>query len=310
MNKSIRAFAPATVANVSCGFDILGFALDAPGDEVEVKLTKRPGVIINNITGDNGMLPTDPNVNTAGVSVKAFLDFIDFDGGGIEINLKKMMPLSSGLGSSASSSVAAVFAANALLNYPVEKKDLLQFALLGEKVASGNPHADNIAPSLLGGFILVRSYEPLDVVSLLYPEKLCSVVINPNLKINTKDARKLLSPNIDLKDAITQWGNVAGLVAGLSQNDYNLISRSLVDVVAEPIRYKLIDNFQEIKQSALDLGALGCGISGSGPSMFALCNNLDTAKTVGEAMKNIFAKNGTNSTIYISTINKTGAKIL
>ncbi len=309
MSKNIRAFAPATVANVCCGFDIMGFALESPGDVVEITLTDTPGITISKITGDNGDLPTDPKQNTAGIAVRAMADYIQFNGG-IDISLEKNMPLGSGLGSSAASAVAAVTAFNALLDNPLKNSDLLPFILEGEKAASGTPHADNAAPSLMGGFILVRSTNPLDLIPLTYPNELCCVVVHPDLKINTRSARKILKQKINLLDAITQWGNVGGLISGLASSDFDLISRSLVDVVAEPVRSGLIPGFDEVKRSALDVGALGCGISGSGPAMFALCNEMEMAENVGNRMQEIWRTLNIDSNIYLSIINKIGAKIL
>lgn len=286
----------------------MGFALDAPGDEVEVSFTDRSGITISKITGDKGKLPTDPKANTAGVAVKAMLGHIQFDGG-IDIVLEKKMPLGSGLGSSAASAVAAVTAVNAILENPLNNQELLPFILASEKAVCGIAHADNASPSLFGGFILVRSYTPLDVVSLTYPKDICCTIVHPDLTINTRAARELLKSDLHLTDAVAQWGNVAGLVSGLANSDYELISRSLVDVVAEPVRSSLIPGFESVKQSALDAGALGCGISGSGPAMFALCNDKDITKPVGEAMQQEFQKLDIKSNIYISAINSTGARL-
>ena len=307
--NSIKAFAPATVANVSCGFDVLGFAINKPGDEVEIELTTKPGIEITSILGDQGKLPKDPKLNSASVSIQSYIDYIGFNDG-IKMILNKKMPISSGMGSSAASAVAGVFAINEILNNPLNKKDLLKFALRGEKIACGSAHADNAAASLLGGFILVRSYDPLDIVSIEYPKDLIVIVIHPQLKINTKAARKLISSNIKLDSAVSQLGNIAGLISGLSQNDYDLISRSLVDVIAEPNRSKLITGFEEIKKTAIDFGAIGCGISGSGPSMYALSTNLKKAKDIAFEMKNKFKSFDIGSNYYISKINDTGAKVI
>ena len=307
--SSIKAFAPATVANVSCGFDVLGFAVENPGDEVEIKLTTKPGIEITSILGDHGKLPTDPKLNSASVSIQSYFDYIGYNDG-IKMILNKKMPISSGMGSSAASSVAGVFAVNEILNKPLNKKDLLKFALQGEKIACGSAHADNAAASLLGGFILVRSYDPLDIVSLEYPKDLIVIVIHPQLIIDTKAARKLISSNIKLNSAISQLGNIAGLISGLSQKDYNLISRSLIDVIAEPKRSKLITGYEEIKKTAIDFGAIGCGISGSGPSIYALSTNLKKAENIAFEMKNKFKSFDIDSHYYISKINDTGAKII
>ena len=309
INEHIKAFAPATVANVSCGFDILGFAIESPGDEIEISLTKKPGVKINSIIGDNGKLPLDPTLNSASVSIQSYINHINYNDG-VEIILHKKMPISSGLGSSAASSVAAAHGINNLLGSPLNKKDLLPFILEGEKIACGSAHADNAAASLLGGFILVRSYEPLDIISIDYPEDLVSIVIHPNLKIDTKVSRELLKNNIKLTDAVSQWGNIAGLISGLYNKNYELISKSLKDHIAEPKRSKLIKGFDDVKEAALQSGAIGCGISGSGPSMFALSNDFNKAKIIAESMQNTFHKHQVKSKYYISDINSEGAIII
>lgn len=306
--KSIRVFAPATVANVACGFDILGFAVEAPGDEVSVSLTEKPGVEILQITGDDGRLPRDPMKNTASASVIQFLQSINSKVG-IEIKLHKHMPLGSGLGSSAASSVASVFAVNELLGRPLSKKELLPFTMFGEKIACGTMHADNVAPALFGGFVLIRSYDPLDIVQIPTPEKLFVALIHPHIEIRTEDARKILKKEILLSDAVKQWGNTAGLIAGLMSNDYSLISRSLKDVIIEPTRSLLIPGFASVQKAALKAGALGCSISGSGPSMFALTTSRSDAKKIGEAMKSEYLSLDIESTIYTSKISG-GPKII
>ncbi len=309
MKKEIHAFAPATVANVSCGFDIFGFAIDSVGDEVILRLCDKPGVYIKKITGDNGKLPLDPDKNTAGVAIKAFLKYINSNQG-IEIDLHKGMPLSSGLGSSAASAVAAVFGANFLLGNLLKREELLKFALEGEKIASGAAHADNIAPSLLGGFILVRSCNPIDIIKIPTPDKLFSTIVHPWIEIRTEDARKILKEFISIKDAVIQWGNIAGFVAGLMKEDYELIARSMQDVIVEPVRLSLVPGFKQVKESALKAGALGGGISGSGPSIFALSTSKTTAEKVGKNMQSEFGALNIKSDLYISRINEEGAKIL
>jgi len=308
MNE-VRAFAPATVANVAAGFDVLGFALDSPGDELVATFSEKPGVTISRITGDDGRLPLDSHKNTAGVSVYALLKYLG-ETRGIDLRLEKKMPLGSGLGSSAASAVVAVVAVNELLGRPLSKRDLLPFALEGERIACGSAHADNAAPSLLGGFVLIRSYTPLDVIPLPTPEKLYATVIHPHIEIQTKDARGILKQQVSLSNAITQWGNTAGLVAGILMSDYGLISRSLQDVIVEPIRSILIPKFYELKKAALDAGALGCSISGSGPSLFALTDSRDTAQKVANAMTLVLDNIGIGSDVFISKVNQEGAKIL
>lgn len=307
--RTIRAYAPATVANVSCGFDVFGFAVEEPGDEVILTLTSEPGVRMKKIEGDNGRLPLDAARNTAGVAVIAFLDAISSNQG-VDIVLKKNLPLGSGMGSSAASSVAALVGINHLLGNPFEKKALLPFAMEAERIACGSAHADNVAPSLLGGFVLIRGYDPLDVVSIPTPPDLFCTLIHPHLELNTQDSRQVLRMNISLKDAVTQWGNIAGLVAGLMKPDYGLISRSLKDVIAEPIRSMLIPGFDRMKEKAFDNGALGSGISGSGPTIFALSTEEATARKVGEVIGKEFERIRLNSEIFVSRINPKGAMVL
>lgn len=309
MKESIKVFAPATVANVSCGFDVLGFAVDNPGDEVILKGKSTPGIKIVKITGDEGRLSLDPQKNTVGVSVQNFLKHIGSKQG-IEISLNKKMPLGSGLGSSAASAVAGVFAVNQLLGEPMTQEELLPFAMEGERIACGSAHADNVAPSLLGGFVLIRSYDPLDVIRIPTPKNLFCTIIHPHVEVQTKDARDILKKQITLKSAVIQWGNVAGLIAGLMKSDYDLIGRSMQDVIVEPIRSILIPGFDDVKRSALDTGALGCGISGSGPSIFALSRDQKVAHKVGEKMKEVFEELNIGSEVYVSKINNSGPQIL
>ncbi len=307
--KSIRAFAPATVANVSCGFDIFGFAVESPGDEVTLTLSDTPGVRMVRIEGDDGRLPLEAGRNTAGVAVLAFLREIN-SRQGVDIILKKNLPLGSGMGSSAASSVAALVGINHLMGNPFEKKDLLPFAMEAERVACGSAHADNVAPALLGGFVLIRGYDPLDVVNIPTPVDIFCTLIHPHLELNTQDSRQVLRMNISLKDAVTQWGNIAGLVAGLMKPDYGLISRSLKDVIAEPIRSLLIPGFDRIKEKVRENGALGSGISGSGPTVFALSTDRETAERVGSVTRDEFARIHLNSEVFVSRINPKGAAIL
>jgi len=309
MNKSVRASAPATVANVSCGFDIFGLALEAPADEVIITLTDSPEVIVSKIEGDQGRLPKESHKNTSSVAVKAYLEAIKSDNGAT-IELYKKLPLGSGLGSSAASAAAALVAINYLYDNPLSRMELLPFAMEAERVACGSAHADNVAPSLLGGFVLIRSYSPLDVVNIPTPLDLYFTLIHPHLELKTEDSRRILRANVPMKDAITQWGNVAGLVAGLMKSDYALIGRSLVDVVAEPSRSVLIPGFDSIKTMASHNGALGCGISGSGPTLFTVCQDRTLAEKIGKHAQAIFKGCSLESDIYVSQINPEGAKVL
>jgi homoserine kinase len=307
--KSVKASAPATVANVSCGFDIFGFAVEAPADEVIVTLTDKPGVTISKIVGDEGRLPLEAEKNTSGVAVLEFLKAINSKQGA-NIELYKYLPLGSGMGSSAASSAAALVAINELHGNPLTREQLLPFAMESERIACGSAHADNVAPSLLGGFVLIRGYAPLDVASIPTPAELYCTLVHPHLELKTEDSRRVLKPSIPMKDAITQWGNIAGMVVGLMKPDYGLIQRSLHDVVAEPIRSVLIPGFHKIKEEAMQAGALGCGISGSGPTIFALSSERAIAERVGKAMQQQFDLLKLKSDVFVSRINGEGAKIL
>lgn len=307
--NSVKASAPATVANVSCGFDIFGFAVENPCDEVVLTKKEKPGVEIVNIEGDNGRLPLEADKNTAGVAVLEFLKAIG-NKTGITIQLKKNLPLGSGMGSSAASSVAALVAINYMMGEPMTRLQLLPFAMEAERVACGSAHADNVAPSLLGGFVLVRGYVPLDVVSIPTPENLFCTLVHPQLELKTEDSRKVLKLSIPLRDAVKQWGNIAGLVTGLMKPDYDLIGRSMQDYIAEPVRSVLIPGFDKIKMATKEAGALGAGISGSGPTIFALSTSENTARIVGEAIQQQFDTFKVESEVYVSRINQRGAEVI
>jgi homoserine kinase len=309
MLDKIKVFAPATVANVTCGFDILGFAVDQPGDEITLKRSNSGKVKIIQITGDDGALPLDADLNTSGVVIKMFLKDLGIDQG-IDIYLDKKMPLGSGLGSSAASSVAAIFAINELMGQPKSLQELLPYAMEGERVACGAAHADNVAPGLFGGFVLIRSYDPLDVIKLKTPESLYSTLVHPHIEVKTKDAREILRKQIYLKDSVKQSGNVAGLVAGLLTSDFDLISRSMHDHIVEPIRSILIPGYKEIKDRVKQIGALGAGISGSGPSIFSLCTDKHTAQSIGAEMKQIYQEFDIECETYVSRVNQTGPRII
>ncbi|MDB5226791.1 MAG: thrB [Bacteroidota bacterium] len=309
IGNKIRVFAPATVANVACGFDVLGFAIDKPGDELIMEITKQKGVEIADIEGDEGMLPRDPKKNSATVAIQDYLDFIKADFG-CRIWLKKMMPSGSGLGSSAASAVAGVYAINMLCNEKLTKEEMLPFLLDAEKAACDAAIADNVAAGLFGGFILVRSYEPLDILQIPVPEELWCAVIHPDVVVLTKDAREILPKEIPLAHSLRQSANVGGMMVGLLRGDYDLIGRSLVDYIAEPYRSKLIPGFYEMKQAAKDAGALGGSISGSGPSVFALCHGKEIAHNVGDAMKKIMDEMKIGSEVYVSKVNSHGPKVL
>lgn len=301
--KSIRVFCPGTIANVSCGFDVLGLSLAGVGDYMTVTQTAIKGISISEILGQD--LPMETTQNVAGVAGLALLEALGSDAG-FDIKIDKRIKAGSGIGSSAASSAGAVWAINHLLGNPFTTKELIPFAMEGERLASGVAHADNVAPALLGGFSLVRSTDPLDVISLPSPSELYATVIHPQIEIKTADSRRILKSNLSLKDAITQWGNVGGLVAGLYREDYELIGRSLQDVVIEPVRSILIPGFNEIKAAALNAGALGGGISGSGPSVFALSKGKDKALKVADAIRLVYEPFGISFDIHISNINEKG----
>lgn len=303
------AFAPATVSNVVCGYDIFGFAMREPGDEVRARLVEEPGVRITAVHGDGGRLPLDAERNTAGVAVSRMLEKINA-APGVELELFKKMPLGSGMGSSAASAAAAVLAVNHILGEPLSRKDLLPFCLSSERAACGAGHVDNAAPSLLGGFILVRSYDPLDVVSLPVPSGLYCALIHPHMEINTGEARRMLPPSIPLAEAVRQWGNVSGFTAGLLQGDFDLIRRSLEDFIVEPVRSVLLPHYRDTRRAAMEAGALGCGISGSGPSMFALASSLTTARKVLQAMEEVSLALGLACEGYLSPLPQAGARII
>lgn len=307
MPGTVKIFAPATVANVGPGFDIMGFAMDAPGDIIELEINRLKEHRLRN---DSGIpLPLDPKKNVAGVALDAYLEGI---GSKEKFNIRflQKIPAGSGIGSSAASSAAAVFGANLLLGSPLGTEDLVKYAMKGEEAASGSAHADNVAPALLGGFVLIRSYEPLDLIRISSPANLHCSVVHPDISISTEDSRKILRTSVPLKTAVTQCGNVAGLLTGLLTEDFRLIRDSMHDVIAEPARSFLIPEFDSVKQAALDAGALGCSISGSGPSIFALGENRENAEVAGSAMQKAFSRAGIGCMLFVSKINPEGMKVL
>lgn len=310
MSRTVKVFAPATVANVVCGYDVLGFALDNPGDEVIMRLTDSPGIVLKKITGDNGRLPLAITQNTVSVSVQHYLNYIDEPNQGVEIELTKKMPIGSGLGSSSASTVAGLFAINKLFDNVLNPRELIPFAMKGEELACGFGHADNVAPAILGGFVLIRSYDPLDIIQLPYPENLYCAIIFPHVDVPTRDAREMIRKKIDLKDAVTQWGNIAGLISGLFMKDNALIARSMHDVLIEPTRAILIPNFYTMKQIALENGALSFGISGSGPSVFAFADTPQIAEKINTALQQHLQSLNIGCNTYLSPINATGPCIV
>ena len=343
LHQWIKIKAPATVANMVCGFDILGFAVNNPYDEMEMRLVPRAAgqASITIINVDDYNLPTDPEKNVAGAALLAMIEeytansiiekslaedgdtkenvvdpkvetvtntLVDFSTIGFEVKINKLIKPGSGVGSSAASSAGAVVGANYLLGNPFTKDDLVRFAMNGEKVASGVKHADNIAPCIHGGVTLVRSIFPLEIIALPSPT-LFVTIVHPQIEVRTADARSILKQNVQLKDAIKQWGNIAGLVAGLMKGDYDLIGRSLEDVIIEPVRSILIPGFDDLKKACKAVGALGGGISGSGPSIFFLSKEKETALAVEQEMKKLYEGLGLAHHTYVTTINQTGVQI-
>lgn len=302
----VKVEAPATVANMVCGFDVLGFAVNEPNDQMQIRFKETPGISI--INDDEYHLPTDPDKNVAGAALMAMMEELP-NNIGFELTIKKNIKPGSGVGSSAASSAGAVAAANRLLHNPFSKEDLVRFAMNGEKLASGVKHADNIAPCIYGGVTLIRSIFPLDIVALTAPP-LYVTIVHPQIEVRTADARSILQQKVLLKDAIRQWGNIAGLVAGLLQSDYALIGRSLEDVLIEPVRSILIPGFDQVKAESKIAGALGGGISGSGPSIFMLSETAATAKKVELLMHQIYENLALDHHTYVTTINHSGVRFV
>ncbi|TAL49460.1 MAG: homoserine kinase [Chitinophagaceae bacterium] len=303
--KKIKIISPATIANLVCGFDILGLALEQPQDVIELSLSEDPGIRIKHIDGFG--LPLEPEKNVAGVSLLALMESYP-QPVGFDVIIDKYIKPGSGLGSSAASAAGIVVAANRLLGNIFSKEELVRFAMFGEKLASGVKHADNIAPCIYGGICLVRSIFPLDIIPLSAPP-LHVTVVHPQIEVKTSDARQILRKEVQLKDAIRQWGNIAGLVTGFLKSDYELIGRSLEDVIIEPVRSILIPGFDEVKQKSKEAGALGGGISGSGPSIFMLSKEKSEAEKVELIMKEVYDKIGVEYKTYVTTINNDGVKI-
>ena len=307
MENEIKLFSPATVANVSCGFDVMGFCLDSVGDTMVIRKTDSKGIFITKVEGFD--LPLEAELNVAGVSALAMYSAIDVDFG-FEIEINKKIKPGSGIGSSAASAVGSVFGMNELLGRPFNKTQLTAFAIKGEALASKSEHADNLAPALFGGFTLVKSLSPLQILQIPTPSDLYATIIHPQIEIKTSEARAILPKNVPLNDAITQWANFGSLIHALHTSDYELIKSALKDVIVEPYRSKLIPHYDEVKKAAIEAGALGAGISGSGPSIFSLSKGIETAKNVKDAMHKIYSKTNIDFDIHVSKINTKGVKIL
>ncbi|UWX60563.1 homoserine kinase [Chryseobacterium oranimense] len=304
--KKIKIKVPATVANLVCGFDILGMAIHEPYDEMELKLLDKPEIIIRH--EDQFGLPENPSENVAGVVLQNMMQELNLTKG-FEVTIRKHIKPGSGLGSSAASAAGAAFGANALLGNILSDEELVHFAMFGEELASGVRHADNIAPCIYGGITLVKSSSPVDIIPLRSPD-LFVAAVHPQVEVKTSDARQILKKSILLKDAVEQWGNIAGLVAGILKNDISLIGRSLNDVIVEPVRSILIPKFEEIKTKSMEAGALGGGISGSGPSIFMLAEEKETAEKIAQLMKSVYDEIGIMSLVYVSKINPSGIEIV
>jgi len=306
MNE-IKIFCPATIANISCGFDVLGLCLEAIGDEMIIRKSDVKGIKIIKIVGAD--LPLETSKNVAGVAALALLEAIDYEFG-FDIEIYKNIKAGSGIGSSAASAAGAVFGINELIGKPFTRKELVAFAMKGEAIASGSEHADNVAPAILGGITLVRSYTPLDIIKIESPSELYATVIHPQIELKTSEMRAVLQPMIPLKSAIVQWGNLGGLIAGFYTSDYELIGRSLHDEIVEPLRGPFIPKFDIIKKVALENGALGSGISGSGPSIFALSKGIETANRIAKAMSIVYDDMDLPYEIHVSKVNSEGVKII
>lgn len=303
---SVRVHSPATVSNVVCGFDCLGFALERPYDEIEVRKIDEREIRIIHLDGHG--LPTDPAKNVAGAAVRSMLEATGTDCG-VELRMRKHIKPGSGIGSSSASACGAVVAADRLLGTNLSKLELASFAMDGEVLASGSRHADNVAPCIFGGFTLVRSADPLDIVALEFPP-LFVAVIHPQIEIKTSEARAILPADVSLRAAIKQWSNLGSLVAALSKGDLSLLARSLEDGIVEPVRKRLIPRFDELKEASMAAGALGGGISGSGPSVFMLCATEAAAVSVADAMSGVYAGGGVDFNIYVSPVVGEGVRVV
>ncbi|MGE8554895.1 MAG: homoserine kinase [Chryseobacterium jejuense] len=304
--KKVKLKIPATVANLVCGFDILGMAVNEPYDEMEIQLLETPEIIIKHT--DSFGLPEEPSKNVAGVVLLKIQEHFNLKNG-FEVIIHKHIKPGSGLGSSAASAAGAAMGANIVLGNLMSKDEMVHFAMFGEELASGVRHADNIAPCIYGGITLVKSADPIDIIPLNAPN-LFVAAVHPQVEVKTSDSRQILKKNITLKSAVEQWGNIAGLVAGIQKNDFALIGRSLNDVIIEPVRSILIPRFDEIKSKSLQLGALGGGISGSGPSIFMLAEKKETAERIADLMKAMYDEINIENLVYISKINPAGIEII
>ncbi len=310
MSERVKVFAPATASNLGPGFDVLGLALQRPGDLVEAEISASSGVEIVKVTGADS-LSTDPKENVVGISAAAAMDRLGIRDRGVRLWLHKQMPLGSGLGSSAASSVGGAVAVNALFGDMLSKHDIVNCALHGEAAASGTAHADNVAPSVFGGIVLIRTSDPLDVISLPVPTALRVVVVHPHTEVLTAEARRLVAErHYTIDQAVQNLGNVAALVTALHQENMALFARSISDALVEPVRAPLVPGYATVKKAALDAGALGCSISGSGPSVVAFADSDTLAEHVATAIEDAFLSHSLTSDRYVGPVNGTGAQVV
>ncbi len=305
--KEVKIFTPATVANVGCGYDILGFCLDSVGDDMIIRKVNKKGIFITQIDGFE--LPYEAENNVAGVSALALYNSLNLDFG-FEIEINKKIKPGSGIGSSAASAVGSVFGINHLIGNPYSKNELIKFALKGEAIASGEEHADNIAPAIMGGFTLVRSTNPVDIISLPFPENLYATILHPQIEIKTSDSRSLVPSKVSLTDVISQLSSLGSFIHALHISNYDLLGKSIKDLIAEPKRMKLIPYYENLKDIAVKSGSLGTSISGSGPSIFSLSKGIDTANEIQNQLKVFMNKTNISFTTYVSKINSIGVKVI
>src|SRR4030095_11146293 len=308
MNSGLKVIAPASVSNLACGFDTLGMAIDVRSDEIIGRWSDTPGVRIVEISGYKKDIPLSPEKNIAGITANALLNHLDEKGRGLELKIHKHIPAGSGLGSSASSATSAAVLVNELLNRPLEKKELIHFALKGEVAASGSRHGDNVISAMIGGLILVRDIDTYDYHRIYTPPGLYMAIVLPDVMISTKSARELLKPSVPLRDMIHQSANLGSFVIGMHNGDFDLIRRSMHDLVIEPQRKHLIPHFDELQNTALHYGALGCSISGAGPAIFALCQEKLMASDLVKAMSEIYKQHGLEARTFVGSINYEGTK--
>lgn len=306
MNSGLKVIAPASVSNLACGFDALGMAIDVCSDEIIGRWSDTPGVRIVEISGYKKDIPLSPEKNIAGITANAILNHLDEKGRGLELKIHKHIPAGSGLGSSASSATSAAVLVNELLNRPLEKKELIPFALDGEVTASGSRHGDNVIPAMIGGLILVRDIDTYDYHRIYTPPGLYMALLLPDVMIPTKSAREILKQTVPLKDMIHQSANLGSFVIGMHHGDFDLISRSMHDLVIEPQRKHLIPYFDELQAAALHHGALGCSISGAGPAVFALCQEKLMASDIVKTMSEIYKRHGLEARTFVGAINHEG----